>query len=419
MQIITDDQGNTGSGGPLTDDDTVAITVNAIDDAPINNVPVTQSVDEDTILTFSAGGSNAISISDVDAGSGDMAVTLNAANGLLTLSGTAGLTFTTGDGTDDASMVFTGTIAAINTALEGMTFDPTPDYSGAASVQIITDDQGNTGSGGPLTDDDTVAITVNAIDDAPINNVPVTQSVDEDTTLTFSVGGGNAISISDVDANGGDMKVTLNATDGTLTLSGIVGLAFTTGDGTADASMVFTGTIAAINTALDGLVFDPMLQLSGAASVQIITDDQGNTGSGGPLTDDDTVLIDIIGINDGPVHFIPGAQLVDEDSTLTFSSGGGNAISVSDVDAGGGDMAVTLNATNGVLTLSGIAGLTFTTGDGTADASMVFTGTIAAINTALGRDDVRPYRGLRRCCERADHYRRSGQYRLGRPADRR
>ena len=129
-------------------------------------------------------------------------------------------------------MVFRGTIAAINTALEGMTFDPTPEYNGVASVQIITDDQGNTGSGGPLTDDDTVAITVNAIDDAPINNVPVTQSVDEDTILTFSAGGSNAISISDVDAGSGDMAVTLNATNGTLTLSGIAGLAFTTGDGT-------------------------------------------------------------------------------------------------------------------------------------------------------------------------------------------
>ena len=102
-------------------------------------------------------------------------------------------------------MVFRGTIAAINTALEGMTFDPMPEYNGAASVQIITDDQGNTGSGGPLTDDDTVAITVKAIDDAPINNVPVTQSVDEDTILTFSAGGSNAISISDVDAGSGDM----------------------------------------------------------------------------------------------------------------------------------------------------------------------------------------------------------------------
>src|SRR3989304_5611614 len=31
----TDDQGNTGSGGPLTDTDAVAITVNAVNDSPI------------------------------------------------------------------------------------------------------------------------------------------------------------------------------------------------------------------------------------------------------------------------------------------------------------------------------------------------------------------------------------------------
>ena len=334
VQIITDDQGNTGSGGPLTDDDTVAITVNAIDDAPVNTVPAAQSIDEDNTLTFSSGGGNAISIADIDAGGGDMAVTLNATNGVLTLSGIAGLTFTTGDGTADASMVFTGTIANINAALEGMTFDPIPDFNGAASVQIIIDDQGNIGSGGPLTDDDTVAITVNAVDDAPINSIPSPQSTDEDTILTFSSGGGNAISIADVDAGGGDMAVTLNATNGTLTLSGIAGLAFTTGDDTADASMVFTGTIAAINTALEGMTFDPTPEYYGAASVQIITDDQGNTGSGGPLTDDDTAAITVNAIDDAPINNMPVAQSVDEDTTLTFSAGSGNAISISDVRCG-------------------------------------------------------------------------------------
>ena len=112
----------------LTDDDTVTITVNAVDDPPVNNVPVAQATDEDTALVFSAGGGNAISISDVDAGGGDMGVTLNANNGTLSLSGIVGLVFTTGDGTGDATMVFSGTIANINAALEGMTFDPTPDY---------------------------------------------------------------------------------------------------------------------------------------------------------------------------------------------------------------------------------------------------------------------------------------------------
>jgi hypothetical protein len=41
-------------------------------------------------------------------------------------------------------MTFTGTITNINTALAGMSFAPTGNYNGAASVQIQTSDQGNT-----------------------------------------------------------------------------------------------------------------------------------------------------------------------------------------------------------------------------------------------------------------------------------
>ena len=57
-------------------------------------------------------------------------------------------------------MTFTGTVTAINTALAGLSFNPTTDFTGAASLQIITSDQGNTGTGGTLTDNDTVTITV-------------------------------------------------------------------------------------------------------------------------------------------------------------------------------------------------------------------------------------------------------------------
>ena len=99
-------------------------------------------------------------------------------------------------------MVFRGTIAAINTALEGMTFDPTPDYSGAASVQIITDDQGNTGSGGPLTDDDTVAITVNAVNDPSVIDLDPDDSsgsLGADFNTGFTEDGG-PVAIVDVDA---------------------------------------------------------------------------------------------------------------------------------------------------------------------------------------------------------------------------
>ena len=101
------------------------------------------------------------------AGGNAIQVTLTATNGTLNLSGTKGLTFTPpADGTADASMTFTGALTDINAALEGATFVATPGFSGSASVQIVTDDQGNTGTGGALSDSDTVSITVKPPDSA-------------------------------------------------------------------------------------------------------------------------------------------------------------------------------------------------------------------------------------------------------------
>lgn len=109
-------------------------------------------------LVFSSGNGNLISISDADAASSPVQVQLVSTNGTTTLSGTTGLTFSVGDGTSDATMTFTGTITSINLALDGLDFAPIG--ASAASLQIITSDQGYTGTGGALTDTDTIAITV-------------------------------------------------------------------------------------------------------------------------------------------------------------------------------------------------------------------------------------------------------------------
>src|SRR5690606_36727406 len=77
-----------------------------------------------------------------------------------------GLDFTTGDGADDMTMVFTGTIADVNAALEGMRFTPAAGYHGAASIQISVDDLGNTGGAAQVATE-TIVITVNAANDPP------------------------------------------------------------------------------------------------------------------------------------------------------------------------------------------------------------------------------------------------------------
>ena len=99
-------------------------------------------------------------MNDVDVGGADLQVTLTAANGALTLSQVAGLSFSAGEGTADATMTFSGTQTNINAALAGMKFIPTDDYNGPASVTIVTNDLGSTGSGGAqTTGSDTVIIT--------------------------------------------------------------------------------------------------------------------------------------------------------------------------------------------------------------------------------------------------------------------
>src|SRR5439155_17450619 len=132
--------------------------------------------------------------------------------------------------------------------------NPATNYNGAATLSLSLNDQGNTGAGGALTDAASVALTVNAVDDAPVNTVPGAQSVNEDDVLTFSATNGNAITVFDLDVNEGTglLQVTLTATNGTLTLGGLSGLSFSVGDGAGDVTMTFSGTSAAINAALNG-----------------------------------------------------------------------------------------------------------------------------------------------------------------------
>ncbi len=107
----------------------------------------------------------------------------------------------------------------------------------------------------------------------PENSVPVTQTVNEDTARVFSSANGNQISIADGDAGATNNQVTLSVTNGTLTLAGTVGLSFVSGTGSGDTAMTIRGTASAINTAMDGLRFDPSANYNGGATLTLVTDD--------------------------------------------------------------------------------------------------------------------------------------------------
>ncbi|WP_330115143.1 Ig-like domain-containing protein [Pseudomonas sp. JS3066] len=294
------DDGGTSNGGVDTSSLAIAATVNvvAVNDAPVITAPGSIGVTEDVAQALTG-----ISFSDVDASTGSLTVTFSVASGSLGAISGSGVTVA-GSGTGTLTLV--GSISDINAfiAANGVSFTAAANATANVTLTIGIDDGGNTGTdpgnsgtGTSEASSTTVTLAVSAVNDAPVNSLPVGQGVNQDANLVFSAGNGNLISISDVDVGGSTLQVTLTATNGLISLSGISGLSFSNGDGTADGSMTFTGTLADINNALNGLTFSPTTGYNGPASIQISTSDLGGIGSGGAQADTDTLAITVNPIN--------------------------------------------------------------------------------------------------------------------------
>jgi hypothetical protein len=280
----------TGGETPFSDaTETATLDVLPVNDAPVHVLPGSQTMAEDTELVFSVGNGNSIRVTDSDAA--ELEVRLSVSGGTLSLAGTNGLGFENGDGTDDAAMTLRGTEAAVNAALDGLTFRPTAESSGTANLRIVTSDLGGTGSGPVGLADDTIAIEVMPVNDAPTQIVPGAQQADASSSVVFSAATGNAITVSDVDSM--TVQVTLRAANGTVTLGSLSGLSFGAGDGRADEVVTFAGSQAAVNSALEGMRFQAGAGFSGTAAVEITTDDLGIAGLGGPQSANDVISIGV------------------------------------------------------------------------------------------------------------------------------
>ncbi|MBV5304259.1 MAG: tandem-95 repeat protein, partial [Chlorobium sp.] len=299
-------------GGGLEPTGTFSITIQPVNDVPTITLPTARTAIEDLPLAISG-----VSIADVDALSTDaLTVTLAATNGVLSLI-IDNLTFSTGDGAADATMTFSGTLTNINAALATLSYQGNSNYNGADSITVVVNDGGHNGIDPDTiterTDDNgnteyqsataTLAINVRSVNDAPEAHVlAATQSVNEDTALVFSSAHSNLLSISDVDAGTNPVSVTVSVTQGTFTLGETSGLSISTGDGSGDATMTFTGTVADINAALAGLSYQGALNYHGAETLTLTVNDQRNTGDLGTAgSDTKTVAITVNPINDNPI----------------------------------------------------------------------------------------------------------------------
>jgi surface-anchored protein len=118
--------------------------------APVNTVPGPQATRADVPLVFSTARGNAIQVADPDAGATPLTVVLKVNNGTLALGSTAGLDSVSGDGT--AQVTFTGSLASLNAALQGLTY--LSSTTGPDTLMITTTDEHTN------TDVDSVDITV-------------------------------------------------------------------------------------------------------------------------------------------------------------------------------------------------------------------------------------------------------------------
>ncbi|WP_240998128.1 tandem-95 repeat protein [Vibrio owensii] len=256
--------------GELTDEATVSVTVNPVNDAPVANDDST-TTDEDTPVTIDVLPND----SDVD---GDTLTIVNAS--VPAEQGTVEIV--------DGKLVFT----------------PAEDFNGEATITYVVTD-------GELTDEATVSVTVNPVNDAPVANDDST-TTDEDTPVTIDV----LPNDSDVD---GDTLTIVNA-----------------------SVPAEQGTVEIV----DGkLVFTPAENFNGDATISY-------TVSDGALEDEAEVSVTVNPLNDAPTteNAIPSQVLPEDfaeytinlndafsdvdntDSELTFSVSGNSNIQVSIVD---------------------------------------------------------------------------------------
>jgi hypothetical protein len=376
------------------------ININPMNDAPVVTAPgAALSATEQVGLAIHGTG---FGVSDVDAGGGSATATLNVGEGTLSVvAGTSGVTIVGGNGT--GTVTLSGTIAQINNLLTGggtgtITYlNELNAPSASTTLTVTVNDQGNTGAdpgltGTGTTEEGTNSVTINlsAVNDDPTNvgSLPTDVTVTEDVLSNVDL---SLIDLSDVDAGGGSLTVTLTtATGGNLTAVSGGGV---TVAGSGTGVLTLTGTHANLNTYLNSAT--NVQYLHGTANtngnnvdtITVQVSDNGNTGSGGGgnLTLG-TVNVDITAQNDAPV--VAGAG-----GTLAYTEGDGPQVIDATLTVTDGDdtniESATISLTGGfvsgedVLAFTNTGTITGSYNPGTGVLTLMGTDTLANYEAAL------------------------------------
>jgi VCBS repeat-containing protein len=305
-------------GFMASDEQSVVVDVVAINDAPVNTVGAPLTMLEDAAAVAVTG----LSVSDVDADPAAdlMQVTLAASSGTLRVAAGATGIAVAGNGT--GSVVVSGTQNQINAAFAapgGVTY--TPGAPGAHTLTMTTSDLGNTGAPGGMSDADSIAITVIAINQAP--TAPATGSVS-----TAEDNASAAVAIGASDADGDSLTYAIKP-----------------GAGPTRGSVSFDQTEGTYT-------YTPDANSNGSDSFTILISD----GKGG--TAEQVVSVTVDPVNDAPTAPATGSVTTAEDAASAATSIGGSDLDGDTLSyavkegAGAANGTVAFDQSNGTYTYS-------------------------------------------------------------------
>jgi ELWxxDGT repeat protein/VCBS repeat-containing protein len=267
------------------------------------------------------------SVTDADAGTDPLRVTLEVANGELSLNNTTELTFSDADGTDGI-LIFTGTQAEINAAIaDFIDYTPCADYHGNDVLVVTLDDLGATGLGGSQSTTVSLDISVSSVNDVPdaVSDVLGTITTEDAPAIIDTAD----LLADDDDVEGDTLAVTGLGANGLLSATSVKGATVTlnTGTGEIDYDPTGAGVLQALG---DG-------DSVGDSFSYTISD--GNGGS-----DTATVSLTVAGVNDAPVISAPvTANATEDDPTFNVnllanaSDPEGDTLNISNVSLESGD----------------------------------------------------------------------------------
>ncbi len=314
--------------------------------------PTSGALIENSTLTFSTSNSNAITVTDAFSAGNPDSLRISVLHGTLTLGTTNGVSFVSGANGSSAFTV-SGTVAKLDTALNGLIYQPTSNYTGSDTISVSATDSGLTGS-------HTVTLSITGI--APHISVPSAASVTENSTLTLN--GSSAISVAD--SGGTAEQLTVGVSHGTLSLGTKSGLTVT-GNGTG--TMILTGSLSKLNSDLPSLTYTPTFDYAGSDLVSLSDKDTSDN-----LTATASFSITVNPLP--PTITAPSRGSLNQNGNLAFTSG--EAISVA--DPGGTAEQMLLTVSHGTLDLGTTAGLTVA---GNGAGTVTLTGSLPSLNSDL------------------------------------